>query len=240
MQNEKPKGGRTYYGQIASQFKGLMTEDKVREMLNPNRKKKDEGPDKRPMIVRDPQAVLVASRLRRFEPAMLHLAKNLMLNQISQDDFLISVRNEARTLMTNLRAMQSIALRPEVAEKAVRDVVLELDNKLTEIGKKNFDLQHAKPITAIIISGLSSCIQKGVSQAAVAKPKENIKTGTPLDRFPPEIRRRIYTRLTEIGLNPYDFENLKRVARNMGVKDPDALIAELEKGNIPDELKKFL
>lgn len=250
MSDQKPK--KVVYGRLAEQFRDAIAEDSVRHLTrpaSPEEKHRQESQSKSPSILTDPQGTIIRARMKRFKPAITHYAKNLCLRHISQDDFLIAVRNESQKLLENIQSMGRLMMGGDQIRAKVREILTTLQQMMDGIPKSQMDIQMVTPIVEKIVDTIEAAIATRAAMPDHEKYQEirdkaaerlPLAENDPLADFPAEIRSRITERLTMIGLNPRDLDTIKRVARQFGVEDPDEAIEQLKKGEIPEQLKNFL
>jgi hypothetical protein len=239
------------YGQLAEEYRDAIIKDSVQHLTrpaSPEEKHREESQKQGPSILSDPQGTIIRSRLQRFKPAITHYAKNLCMRHISQDDFLISVRNESQKLLENIQSMGRLMLSSGQVRDKVNEVVDTLHKMMEGIPRGHMDIQMVPPIVDKTMEIIETAIATRAAMPEREKHQEIRERAAqrypspendPLADFPPEIRQAIVERLTMIGLNPRDIDTIKRLARQFGVEDPDAAIEQLKRGEIPEELKNF-
>jgi hypothetical protein len=241
MGKNEPKKRTVAYGRIAEQFRSAILAEDVKKLAQP---KQDEPEDKAPQILSDPQGMIIRGRLLRFKPTITSYAKNFCLRLISEDDFLISVRNESRKMLTSVRSMGRVQITMAQVEKYVRDIVYTLAKMLQDISPNQIDIQMAPPL----VDAVMDMVEQAFAERAAlpdhekvqeqSQPQGDVPANDPFKDFPPEIRSLIVQRMAMLGVQTRDMDTLKRMARQFGV-DPDEAIEEMKQGRIPDSLKRF-
>jgi hypothetical protein len=237
MDNNEPKK-KVVYGRIAEQFRQAVIADEVKRLTE--KKKADE--EKVPEIISDPQGMIIRGRLRRFKPAILTYAKNFCLHLISEDDFLLAVKGEARRMLTSVRSMGRIRISATQVEQYSKDIVYTLARMLQDVPEAAIEINMATPLVDAVMSMIEQVFAERAALPDHEKLGEGKETAVseddPLKDFPPDIRALVVERLVMLGLNPRDIDTIKRFARQMGV-DPEEAIEEMKQGRIPEKLRKF-
>lgn len=249
QQPERSGDGKVAYGSVAAEYRKAILEDEMRRLTKP-KSEESEKPKKdvKATVLQDPQGAIIRGRLVRFKPAMTRYAKNFCLRLISQDDLLLSVRNESRKLLMSLQSMGRLMIPPDQLDKCVRNILLTLQQMFEGITARELDIQMTTPIVDTIMGQIEKLIADRSATPDYEKIAElkgeqkgmEVDKDDPLAQFPPHIRKAIVTRLSMIGIDPRNMEALMGLAKQFGIEDPEAALEKLRNGEIPDELKHIL